>query len=509
MLKEKINNFLDKLSNKMKLLALFIAGAASALAMPPIGAFFILPFSLYVFIHFIYGANNLKKSFIYGWVFGAGYFIFGLYWISYALFVDIEVWWWVLPLSLIIAPTIFALYYGFVPLLSNRYKSNKTLYVISTCTSLALIEWIRGHAFTGFPWNLFGYTWYTLFPITQVSAYVGIYGLTLLTLIWSSTFLIDNKKVKYAIAASFIISLVLGVYRLHNAPIDNYNMSVRIVQPNIPEEEKWDPYKKYDNMKKLLNLTGAENTTEAPIKFVIWPETAALYRLNNSSTMVKITTDALPKGSIGIFGSMNTDEEAKQFYNSISVVKKNKGIINTYNKHHLVPFGEYIPFRKYLDLTPIANGIAMIGDFTKGDGAHTIKIDDTLPSFSPLICYEAIFPSEVTTKQPRPDFLVNATNDAWYGISAGPYQHFENVRMRSIEEGLPLIRAANTGISAMFDAYGRITAELPLSYEGKIDVLLPKAIAPTLYSKYKDSLFFTMILILTILCEVGLKRKLN
>ncbi|MCK5555092.1 MAG: apolipoprotein N-acyltransferase, partial [Alphaproteobacteria bacterium] len=188
------------------------------------------------------------------------------------------------------------------------------------------------------------------------------------------------------------------------------------------------------------------------------------------------------------------------FYNSVTVLDKKAKILNTYNKHHLVPFGEYIPFRNILNMTPIASGIARIGDFTRGAGVSSLYID-SLPKPSPLICYEAIFPNEVANHNDRPDWLLNVTNDAWYGKTAGPHQHFEIARVRTIEEGLPLVRSANTGISAVIDPLGRIIGIKPLGETGVVDALLPKALPPTPYSKTGDILFFLMLTLLAIFGE--------
>jgi len=494
------------------LFASFLFGALNATSMAPIGLVIILPICISAFIIICRNAQNKKQAFLNAWSFGAGYFIFSLYWITYALFIDISTWWWVIPLSLIIAPAILGLYYGFIPLLAYRYKKHNDLYILSICASFGLIEFLRGNLFTGFPWNLFGYGWQHFLPLMQINAYVGIYGLTLLTIIWSAFFIIKNPVLKKAILLSFIISIALGTYRIALTKVEHYeDVGVRIVQPNIEQKIKWNPDKRYKNLEKLLDITISETENNMPIKFVIWPESATLYNLNQSSKAINITSAALPKDAIGIFGSINIEEkEDEEFiFNSVSFISREEKFIKSYNKHHLVPFGEYIPFRNIINLTPIANAISMIGDFSHGDGVKTIYLGNGLPSPSPLICYEAIFPTNVADETERPDWLVNVTNDGWYGNSAGPYQHFEITRVRAIEEGLPLVRSANTGISAIINPLGVVESKIALETEGKLDILLPKPLAKTLFSKYGNMPFFASLMLIFMLCEIAYKAKLK
>ena len=504
-----IKELITEASFSRKLFLSFIFGAINALAMPPIGLFLILPISFSIFILLTTSATNKRESFLIGWLYGAGYFIFSLYWVTYALFVDIANWWWLVPISLVIAPTILALYYGFIPLIAYRYKKNNDLHIIAICFAFALVEYLRGTLFTGFPWNLAGYSWHHFLPIMQINAYIGIYGLTLLTFIWSSYFVLNNDFLKKIIIISFAISAILGTYRLSSTSISHYkNTAIRIVQPNIKQKNKWDPKYRYKNLEKLLDITRSPINNNLPIKFVIWPETSTLYKLNESNKMLNITSASLPNNAIGIFGSMNSKTlNAKQeIFNSVSFVSKKDKMITSYNKHHLVPFGEYIPFRKILGLTPFANAIAKLGDFSRGKGITTIDLGKNHPSPSPLICYEAIFPSQVTNRSNRPNWLINVTNDAWYGNSAGPYQHFEIVRVRAIEEGLPLVRAANTGISAIINPLGIIQSKLPLEEQGKIDALLAKPIAPTLFSIFGNYIFLLSLLSIFIVCEASYRK---
>jgi len=508
--RKKIKDYIQTAKPSLLYLMSFLLGAINALTMPPIGLFIILPITVSLFILITKSCATRKAAFFNGWLFGAGYFIFSLYWISYALFVDIALWWWVLPLSLLVGPALFGIYWGFIPLLAWRYKKPSTAYAITFCVAWALIEWIRGHALTGFPWNLSGYSWYRFPAINQLNSLVGIYGLTFITLLWAAIPAFKNRTLQIMLLVSFFVALSFGTHRLKFNPVSFYDdIGVRVVQPNIEQTAKWVPEEREKNLRKHLVLTSKENVANYPIKFVVWPETATLYDLTSSNSALRVTSSALPKGSIGVFGSLNVelnDKGEEQFFNSVSFVSSQGKIISTYNKHHLVPFGEYIPFRNYINLTPMAAGISAIGDFSRGTGIATMDLGKDLPKPSPLICYEAIFPSAVASKQARPDWLLNVTNDAWYGNSAGPYQHFENVRVRAIEEGLPLVRSANNGISGVIDPLGRVIDKQPLFATGIIDSKLPKPLEATIYSKFGDGIFFIVSLLLIGACEISRRR---
>ena len=490
-----------------RLLTAGLLGALMTLAMPPIGAVYILLLCVPGFVWLTVGCKTKISAFMTGWAFGAGYFILGFYWISFALFVDIHSFWWVLPFSLIAGPAAMGLYYGFIPLLARRYKAHPTAYALMFAAAWALMEWVRGHALTGFPWNLIGYTWHYFLPVMQTSAAVGIYGLTLLTLLLAMMPVLP-KKLAPVLLILFLLVTGAGATRLYLHPTQNTaDVTVRVVQANIPQLMKMNPQQNRENLQKYLDLTASPTETKKPPTFVVWPEVSVNADLRQYPDVAHLIAASLPSGSVGLIGNMGMTEGADEthYYNSVTTLNKQRGVLSVYSKHHLVPFGEYIPFRNLLNLTPAASGIAVIGDFTPGAGISPMHIG-TLPKPSPLICYEGIFPGEVARRDDRPDWLVNATNDAWYGRTSGPHQHFEIVRMRAIEEGLPLVRAANTGISAVIDPLGRITALKKLGETGVLDAPLPAALPPTIYSKVGDTLFFLMLALLTILGET-LRRK--
>lgn len=487
----------------------FALGGTLTLTMPPIGFFIAALISVPGFIWLAQGAETKRQSFLTGWAYGGGYFITGLYWISAALFVDIAQWGWVLPLSLIVGPALLALmFYSFIPLLAHHWRHHHTAHTLLFCTIWAAIEWLRGHILTGFPWNLPGYMWQHVLPVAQITAVVGIYGLTLLTLLWAAVpALWSPRRLRLVMIASFIAVLSFGFIRLLPiTAVASDQPLVRIVQGNLPQTAKWDKEEQARNL--ALHTELSDRTTPADI--VVWPETAVTQDMILSPDTARFIASQLPPGSVGILGSLRVTGDIQvnpAFHNGLYVLDSDGRVLDSYDKFHLVPFGEYIPFRRYLNMTPIAAGISGIGDFTPGPGPRTLALDGRIPPFSPLICYEVIFPGNVTDKANRPAWLVNFTNDAWYGRSAGPYQHVEISRIRAIEEGLPLVRAANTGISIVVDAYGRTTAQLGLNERGALTTRLPDALPPTLYARWGDAPFAVLLLLTLLIARRFRPRK--
>lgn len=504
----QVLKILENLTGFKRYAALFGLGALMTLSLPPIGFFPVLFLCVPLFIHLTFLCKSNSKRFLGGWAFGAGYFIFGLYWISAALFVDIEQWGWVLPLSVIIGPALLGLYYGFVPLLAGaRIAHTKEAYVTAFIIWWGIIEYARGHLFTGFPWNLTGYTWNHVVPIMQISAITGIYGLTLLTLLWAAFPLYRKDTLLRRIGTyTFAVCLLFGIFRLYTHPQEyNGDHTVRIVQANIPQSMKWNKDEDWRNLEKHAALS----LKDRPVTFVVWPETAVTADLKMFPEIAEYISMKLPQGSVGLLGNLRVTEGTDgnmRFHNSLTVLGDKGKVIDAYDKFHLVPFGEYIPWREKLNLTPLALAISGIGDFTRGTGNRTLKADG-LPPFSPLICYEVIFPGAVVDRQNRPDWMVNVTNDGWYGKTAGPHQHFEIARVRAIEEGLPLVRVANTGISAIVTPLGAITTSINLGTSGSTEARLPAPLPPTIYARFGDVLFSLMLVLLLMVVGMRYVRK--
>lgn len=483
---------------------LFGFGALMVLGLPPVGFFPVIFASVPALIILTSTAPTRFRSFLAGWAFGAGYFIFGLYWVSAALFVDIDQWAWVLPFSLILGPAVLGIFYALIPPLVWHWREKREAYALLFITVWALIEYARGHILTGFPWNLPGQVWDDVLPVLQTASLAGIYGLSLLTLFWAALpVLYKSRRFAILAAVSFALLSAYGAWRVMEHPTkQSGDYLIRIVQPNLPQSMKWDPDEDWRNLERHMELTRnteAQNEAEketAPPRFVIWPETASTADLEHFPEIATVIAAKMPKNSTLILGNLRVTLDRREvpvaFHNSVTALNKKAKVEATYNKHHLVPFGEYIPFRdKMSAIKPLALAVSGIGDFTPGDGVKTIALENR-PAFSPLICYEVIFPGAVADRANRPEWLVNVTNDGWYGNSAGPYQHMAISRLRATEEGLPLARAANTGISVVVDPIGRVIARQPLLTTGTLDSILPEALPPTIYSRFGDWVFFIL-----------------
>jgi apolipoprotein N-acyltransferase len=353
-----------------------------------------------------------------------------------------------------------------------------------------LADYARGHLLTGFPWILLGYAWSGVLPVLQMTSIAGIYGLTLVTAVAAclpASLEEKSNSARFAFAASFILFAFAGgwgEFRLQTTTLEVVpDVRVRLVQPNVDQEKKWQQSTRERDFNKLIDLSAAKG--EKPVTHIFWPETASTYYLGEDSLRRnEIAANLLTPAHVmtGVIRRAVDKDGVTHFYNSLVAVDGEGRLVAGYDKAHLVPFGEYMPLRKYIPLRTLA---ASGADFTPGLGPQTLRVSG-LPPFSPLICYEAIFPGNVADPNDRPDFMVNITNDGWYGHTSGPYQHFAIARIRAIEEGMPLLRIANTGISGVIDPLGRIEKRLGVGRQGFIDSDLPKALPSTTFVKFRN-----------------------
>ena len=487
-----------------RVVAAFALGFIGALALPPTGLFPLLWLVFPGLIFLLQGAPTYWSAFLTGWSFAFGYLLLGLYWVAASMLVDLHHFWWALPFGVAGLPFGFAIWHGIAAMLAwrlglrggRRGIGGPLLFGVMWL----LAAYARGHAFGGFPWNLEGYSWAYVLPELQLTSLIGIYGLTLLTIIAAClpAALAEGKRYRNPVIVSLLLLVASGVWggvRLAGGTHDTVpDMHLRIVQPNIAQAMKWDQNQRTVNFTQLLDLTA--RPSDQSLAAVIWPETASPFYLEEDANARKAIADVLPEAGVLITGGLrrSMDGEGHPHYtNSMLAIDRDDDgegqVAATYDKHHLVPFGEFMPLRKYSPLGAVA-GMGI--DFDEGAGPTTLRVAD-LPPFSPLICYEAIFPAETTNPDDRPDWLINITNDGWYGRLAGPYQHFQIARVRAIEQGLPLARAANTGISGVVDAYGRVTAKLGLSQTGVVDADLPVALPATVFSQVGETPLWTLI----------------
>jgi apolipoprotein N-acyltransferase len=482
----------------------FLLGVCATATLPPID---LTPLLLVAFTGLLWlddGSTGPWASFRLGYAFGFGFFISGLYWIAAALFVDIASFWWLVPIAGAGLPAAFALYVGSALLATNlaaRYlRLPAAARIFAFAVAWTVAEWVRGHAFTGLPWNLIGYAWSGGFPgaiaMLQSVAAIGIYGLSFLTVLAASLPALLGTASLYplsparrfapVIAAGLLIVVpsLLGALRLAATPTVETGYFLRIVQPSIPQTMKWEPAAAQRNFRLLLDLSSAPESRK--LAAVVWPEAATPFLLGRDAYhRHEIAAVASGRGYV-ITGAVRANPAPSpvgQVWNSIEAVDGKGEIVARYDKAHLVPFGEYVPLREILPLQKITPGSL---DYSAGPGPRTIELPG-LPPFAPLICYEVIFPGAIVDENDRPAWILNVTNDAWYGRTSGPYQHFAIARTRAVEERLPLVRVANNGISGIVDEAGRVVARIDLDTVGYADLPLPAhTSASTLYSRGGD-----------------------
>lgn len=482
---------------------LFAVGVLSAAALPPVFCFPVLFPAFMVLFWRLEASASKRQAFATGWWFGFGHHIAGLYWISISLLVEPDKFAWLIPLAVSAIPAACAVYIGLVTLavwMLPRRGSGRRVLLLACVWVLA--EMLRAQLFTGFPWNLLGSVWAFSDSILQTASVVGVYGISFLAVLAATLpVLFVENRVRPVLAVFIAIACIGagGAWRISAATETIVpGIQLRVVQGNIPQSDKWDYNVRMANLQHYMELSRGEGFKTAT--HVIWPESAVPYVLNERALVLSRLRMAVPPHGLLLTGAVRQPEAEPaqgsypQLWNSLFAIDSKGQVQAVYDKVHLVPFGEFIPFNKVLPLQKITHGML---DFTPGVGPVTISLPP-LPPFSPLICYEAIFSGEVAGPRERPLWLLNVTNDAWFGVSSGPYQHLESARMRAIEEGIPLVRAANTGISAVIDAYGRIVQALPLNHEGVIDAALPESTAHSTIYSMLARLLPLMIIILMI-----------
>ena len=483
-----------------------------ALTMPPFDCFPLLWLCLPALIFLLQCTQTKVQAFFTGWSFAFGFFVFGLYWIAASMFVDIKHFWWAVPFSVAGLPAFFALYYGIAAVIARKIGLSGIKGAVTFGLLWFLADYARGHMFTGFPWNLTGYAFSGVLPVLQVTSVIGIYGLTLITAIAACLpASLENKSKSACVvfAASIVLFIAMAVggeIRLQTTEVKmTPDVRVRLVQPNISQSTKWRNSERESNFNKLIELSEAPG--EKPITHIFWPETASTYYLSEDAFYREEIAARIPAAAAVITGVIRRQSDIDgntRLYNSLSVVDGLGRLVAGYDKSHLVPFGEFMPLRKIIPLHALA---ASDIDFTPGPGPQSLRVLG-LPLFSPLICYEAIFSGEVIDRDDRPDFMVNLTNDGWYGNTTGPYQHFAITRVRAIEEGMPLLRIANTGISGVTDPLGRVQKRLGLGKQGVIDSDLPMALPLTFFAKkHEIPVWVVFSLLSTIIMFSGIVKK--
>ena len=488
----------------------FLLGAASVLALPPIYAVPVLLLTIPAFLKLIGRAPDWRRAAWWGAGFGFGHQLAGLYWITHSLFTDIGRWFWLVPVA---APGIavpMALFSVIPAVIAWRMREGWPR-VAGFAAAWVLAEMLRGVLFTGFPWNLLGTAW-AFHPVPlQLASVIGVHGLSLLTVLLAGLPLLARRRALAGGAAILALWMGFGVWRLEATPPAETAVRLVLVQGNVAQDLKWDPAQRMPIFQRYLTLSADAAQAEAdahpnsPV-LVIWPETASPFLLAQDPDAIRMASEALPPGGILLAGTVRAewapDGRLTSLYNSLVGLDAGGGILGIFDKSHLVPFGEYMPLGGIIPIRMVMGG----ADFMAGPGPAPLPLPGGIPAPGPLICYEVIFSGRVVGRE-RPGWLLNVTNDAWFGTSAGPYQHEAAARLRAVEEGLPMVRAAQTGISVVFDAVGRQRARLPLGASGTLGTALPESLTVTPFSYF--GLWIPGVLMAALLASGGWRNRLR
>ena len=503
--------FLAGLRGAGRAIAAIILGAVSVFAFAPVHAWPLLFVTFGALVWLLDGchaeharlAEKLKAAATIGFCFGFGYFLAGLYWVAEAFLVEPWRHGWLLPFVMTVLPGGMALFFAAATALAMLLWVPGPGRAFALAIAFFLAEFARGHVLTGFPWNLLGYSLLGSLPLMQLAALFGVYALSLFavllfaapaTIFAPSQSGLAKGRGTFTLAALLLVLLVAGYgwgeRRLQAAGLDNTNIRLRVVQANIDQAEKWRPENSVEIFTDYLELTQSGGGLDG-IAIVVWPETAVPVLLADDPEALTAIANVLPEEMTLLVGSWRLVEDRdaegrfirNRAYNSVLVVDGEGRVTGSYDKIHLVPLGEYLPFQDFLESLGMMQLTNVRGGFNVGLGPRLLTIPGAPPA-TPLICYEIIFPQEITEAGTHPGWLLNLTNDAWFGSSAGPYQHFHQAQVRAVEQGLPVVRAANTGISAVIDPFGRVRGEIGLGEKGIIDADLPKAGPPTLFVQF-------------------------
>lgn len=498
--------------------AAFITGLLSALAMAPLDFFPILFVTFAIFVWIMDGVYAdgkegwlaaVKKPFLCGWWFGFGYFLVGLWWIGNAFLVEAEDFAWLLPFAVILLPAAIAGFWGLAAVIARLFWNDHWGRVFAFAGAFGLMEFLRGFMFTGFPWNAPGYALMVHPVLMQSSSVIGLYGMTLVAfLIFALPLVVfatprtipHTRKTPIVLVFLILVGHVgYGAVRLSSNPTEfEEDVTIRLIQPNIDQGAKFDEAHEAEILKTYVTLS---NSTSASGKegledtdYVIWPESAFPFLLTERRDVLTMIGEMLPEGTQLITGAMRAEPGAAgniygKVYNSVYVIDENGEIVEATDKNHLLPFGEYLPFQETLEAIGLRQLTQLRGGFEAGSERKLLLQQSGFPMLA-LICYEIIFSGELLEPEDgilagiegRPKWIVNVTNDGWFGFTPGPYQHLRQSVVRAVEEGLPVIRVANTGVSAVIDPLGRTLHRTGLGLEAVIDTRLPRAGSATIFS---------------------------
>ena len=486
-----------------------LGGSILSIANPPISVPYVIIFVLAIIsLYWCSKKPNPKQSFFLGWFLGFGYFFFSLMWITEPFLVRPKETGILAPFALILLTASLSIFWGIAfwcSSLKNDYRS-KFMSLFRLATFFSLAEILRSFIFTGFPWVIFGVAFVET-PLGQSLAIFGPYWLTAIIIFLSCLMLTGFRGTIIAVVG-FTTLFLYGANRTNKIVNSQPTVKVRTVQPNIDQKDKWIPELSSSHLEKLFSIS-KRNLEE--VDLVIWPETAVQFFLEYKRDFSEQISKEI--GRPIILGARKYKKDKNELFNSAYILDQMGEIQNSYDKKHLVPFGEYIPFSTFINKINL-KGLASDGitGFTIGKGESRMKIDG-IPPFAIMICYESIFSYEIDFNTKGVDWLIHLTNDAWFGSYSGPQQHLMHSQARAIEQGLPVLRSANTGISAFIDPYGRIVQKLDLNSEGYFDSVLPDKLKTTIYSSWGaknwNILLVSLIVLMGYLCFKEPKKSID
>ncbi|APG83212.1 apolipoprotein N-acyltransferase Lnt [Sinorhizobium americanum CCGM7] len=511
----------------------FLAGVLAMFAQPPFGIFAAAFISFPMLVWLIDGVashpddgvvRRLLPAASIGWSFGFGYFLGGLWWLGNALLVEADLFAWALPLAVIGLPAVLALFYALAVLIARCLWSDGVGRIAALAVGFGIAEWLRGFLFTGFPWNALGYAAMPMPLMMQSASVLNVATINMLAVfVFAAPALIGTAKgARIGLAAAavlFAAHIGYGYYRLSlPAPQPaTPQRTVRLVQPVIDQAKKMDDRERAAIFEEHLSLTAAPPQAGGKRPdIIVWPETSIPFILTDNPDALTRIADVLQEGQILVAGAVRAEDAGAglppRYYNSIYVIDDRGQIVGAADKVHLVPFGEYLPFEDVLNSWGLSSIAAnMPGGFSAAPNRSVL----TLPggrTFYPLICYEAIFADDIDGNAKHSDALLNVTNDAWFGDTPGPRQHFHQARLRTIETGTPMIRAANTGISAIVDARGVLVVGLGYNYKGVTDAILPGKMPTMTDSTMRGRIFWftgVFLLLVAVISRKGFNFRTN
>jgi apolipoprotein N-acyltransferase len=490
-----------------------LCGVAAGLAHPPFG---LLPgllgyAGLLALLDRASPERPMRSAFWRGWCAAFGYFVVSTWWVGEAFLVDAAAHGWMAPFAVSVLPAGLALLWGTAAVLYRRFAPPGAQRVLVFAAAFGLLEWVRGHILTGFPWNLPGQTWAAGGAVSQNAAWLGAYGLTVLTLAIAAApavRLTRRRPARTSVAAVGVAAAVLaglygwGAYRLEPAALTP--LRVRVVQANVDQKDKWRP----ENLDRIIaDYVALSTRPGAEPDVIIWPEGALPAAMNTvlspGFASGAVLAEALRPGQTLMMGGFRVagTYDDPLYYSSLFYLWRDQGALAgaaVFDKHRLVPFGEYLPLEDLLEPLGVKKLVAVGDGFTPGPPPRPVTLRrPRLPLVQPLICYESLFPGFTGRAGPRPAWIVNISNDAWFGATSGPWQHLNLASYRAIEQGLPIVRSTPTGVSAVVDPYGRIKPgqRLPIGAAGIIDAHLPAALPRTFYARWGEIPFWVLTIL--------------